>query len=208
MLLRLFPAVVLTLALGACAVGNKYDYNAASATITAETEKSVSAAVVDQRQYVLSGSKAPNFVGLQRGGFGNPFDVTTESGRGLAEDLTNVLQRGLEAKGITAKALVLPAGTGVDQALDGFRKQGSERLLLVAMREWKTDAMMRLTLHWDLQATVYDPSGQVLGEHGVSGVQPVGGAGFESGNSAAAGQQVSQKLNELLNDPKIVAALR
>jgi len=172
---RLIPAFALTLMLGACAIGNKYDYNAAAATFGADIEKSVSAAVVDQRQYVLSGNKAPNFVGLQRGGFGNPFDVTTRSGRGLAEDLTNVLQRALDARGIAAKALVLPHGTGTDTVLSAFGKQGTDRLLLVNMREWKTDAMMRLTLHWNLEAAVYDPSGAMLGKHGISGTAPVAG---------------------------------
>ena len=205
---RMFSALALTLMLGACAIGNKYDYGAVSATIDAETDKSVSATVIDQRSYVLSGKKQPNFVGLQRGGFGNPFDVTTKSGRGLAEDVTNVLVRALDAQGITAKALMLAPGTSVDDSIKQFRGQGTDRLLIVAMREWKTDAMMRMTLHWGLDAMVYDPSGAVLGKHSISGTAPVGGAGFESGNSAVSSQQMSQKLNELLNHTDIVAALR
>ncbi len=94
------------LVLAGCAIGNKYDYGAAIATIYAETDKSVSATVIDQRPYVLSGSKSPSFVGLQRGGFGNPFDVKTKSGRGLAEDLTDVLVRALDAQGIAKEVLL------------------------------------------------------------------------------------------------------
>ena len=164
--------------------------------------------MVDQRQYVLSGNKAPNFVGLQRGGFGNPFDVTTQSGRSLGEDLTNVLQRGLDARGIDAKSLVLPPGADTDKALSEFRKQGTNRLLLVNMREWKTDAMMRVTLHWNLEAAVYDPTGAILGKNSIAGTAPVGGAGFESGNSNVASQQASQKLTEVINHPDIIAALQ
>lgn len=207
MIYRMFSAVAVALTLSACAIGNEYNYNAANATISAETDKSVTAAVVDQRAYVLSGNKSPNFVGLQRGGFGNPFDVTTQSGRGLAEDLTNVLVRSLEAKGIRTEALVLAPGTSPDDTVARFRRQGTDRLLLVSMREWKTDAMMRLTLHWNLEATVYDAAGTVLGRHAISGTGPVGAAGLESGNSNVAAQQVALKLNELLNAPEIVAAL-
>ena len=148
--------------LAGCAIGNKYDYGAATATLYAETDKSVSATVIDQRPYVLSGSKSLSFVGLQRGGFGKPFDVKTKSGRGLAEDLTDVLVRALDAQGIAAKALMLAPGTSVDDSVKQFRGQDTDRLLIVAMREWKTDAMMRLTLHWGLDATVHDPSGRPL----------------------------------------------
>jgi hypothetical protein len=205
---RMFFILTLTFVLGACAVGNEYDYGAASATLRAETDRSVSATVIDYRPYVLSGKKSPSFVGLHRGGFGNPFDVTTKSGRGLSEDLTDVLVRALDAQGITAKALMLAPGTSVDDSVMQFQDQGTDRLLVVAMREWKTDSMMRITLHWDFDASVYDPSGVMLAKQSISGVAPVGGSGFESGNSAVAIQQISQKLTELLNQPDIVAALR
>ena len=205
---RMFFILTLTFVLGACAIGNEYDYGAASASLTAKTDRSVSATVIDYRPYVLSGKKSPSFVGLHRGGFGNPFDVTTKSGRGLSEDLTDVLVRALEAQGITAKALMLAPGTSIDDGVMQFQDQGTDRLLVVAMREWKTDAMMRITLHWDFEASVYDPTGVMLAKKSISGVAPVGGSGLESGNSAVSIQQISQKLTELLNQPDIVAALR
>jgi hypothetical protein len=205
---RILPVLALTLTLGACAVGNKYDYAAASPALTAETANSVSAAVIDRRPYVLGGSKSADFVGLQRGGFGNPFDVKTQSGRDLAADLTDGLVRALEARGIAARALPLAAGTPTETVIAQFQAQGSDRLLVVGMREWKTDAMMRLTLHWALDAAVHDRSGAEIATHSITGTAPVGAAGFESGNSAAVIQQASQKLSELLYDPAIVAALR
>ena len=116
--------------------------------------------------------------------------------------------RALEVQGIAAKALPLGAGTPNDAIIAQFQTQGSDRLLVVAMREWKTDAMMRLTLHWALDAAVHDQSGAEIATHSIAGTSPAGTAGFESGNSAAAIQQASQKLSELLNDPGIVAALR
>ena len=208
MLQRIASLLAMTLLLSACAIGNQYDYKAAQLTIDSKTEKSVSAAVVDQRGYVVSGDKTPDFVGLQRGGFGNPFDVTTQSGRGLAEDLTENLQRGLESRGVASEALMLPAGASLPDSLSQFRDQGTDRLLLVNMNEWKTDAMMRMTLHWNLEAKVYDPAGQLLGEHRILGVDAVGSAGLESGNSNAAKQQVSLKMAELLNNEAIVEALQ
>jgi len=208
MIIRLIVAIAISGLLGACAVGNQYDYSTSTPDVSVTSEQTIVASVVDFRPYVLSGNKSPSFVGLQRGGFGNPFDVTTQSGQPLAADVTEALVRALKARGGDAKALTLSQGTSLDNALLRFQTIDGDRYLLVRMREWKTDAMMRLTLHWDLSAAVLDRSGTELARHAISGVEPVGAAGFESGNSEAAKQQISRKLSELLNQPDIVAALR
>jgi len=208
MIARMVTILTLTLSLGACAIGHKYDYATAAPNLTAKTAKTVSATVIDQRPYILSGNKTPDFVGLQRGGYGNPFNVTTQSGRPLAEDLTGALVRSLAARGVEAKAMPLSAGTSDDAAISAFRSQGSDRLLLVRMREWKTDAVFRLTLHWNIEASVRDASGAEIASNSIAGTGAVGAAGFETGNSAAAVQQISQKLGDLLNAPAIASALQ
>jgi hypothetical protein len=79
------------------------------------------------------------------------------------------------------------------------------------MFEWKTDAMFRLTLHWNLGAAVFDQAGKELGRHFIDGVAPVpvaGLAGLESSNNSASIEQASRKLSELLNNSKIVNALQ
>lgn len=206
--LRRAGLLAAALLVSACAIGNQYDYAGARTEITTATDTSVSVAVVDNRAYVLGGDKPPAFVGLQRGGFGNPFDVTTASEQALAADMTQALTRSLAARGIAAQALVVGHGTNNSAILEGFRGQGTERLLLVRMREWKTDAALRLTMHWDLDAAVYDSAGTVLGEHRISGVEPVGAARFESDNSVAAQRQFALKFAELVNHPDIAAALK
>ena len=65
---------------GGCAVGNQHVYRGASAEIGTSGDTTVAVATQDLRPYVASGEKAPNFVGLSGGGFGNPFNVTTASG--------------------------------------------------------------------------------------------------------------------------------
>ena len=197
----------MSLALSACAIGHEYDYQKVQTNFDSKTDKSITAGVVDQRPYVLNDEKAPTFVGLQRAGFGIPYNVTTKSGEPLAKELTNAVVQALERQSAEVTALVLPPGASRESALERFRQHQTERLLLIAMKQWKTDSMMRVTLHWDLAASVYDKTGSVLARHSVSGVEPVGSAGFETGNSNTATQQIAQKLGDLLNHPDIVAAL-
>ena len=81
-----------------CAAGNKYNYRAelTSLPLTTTAEKTLLLSLAERRPYVLSGDKTPNFVGLQRGGFGNPFDVTTASGKSLMDDMAVSLAASLE----------------------------------------------------------------------------------------------------------------
>lgn len=60
-----------------CAVGNRYAYHTVVVDPSISGRSRVSVATHDQRAYVVSGNKDPQFVGVQRGGFGNPFDVRT-----------------------------------------------------------------------------------------------------------------------------------
>ena len=84
---RLLVIAAAFVALGGCAIGNKYDYEVASIELPVVGTNEIGVAVVDRRPYVVSGDKQPDFVGLQRGGFGNPFDVTTKSGNPMAADM-------------------------------------------------------------------------------------------------------------------------
>ena len=70
-----------------CAVGNRHDYASAVANVQTLGNYAVGVATLDQRTYVLTADKGPNFVGLQRGGFGNPFDVITENRRPLSDNV-------------------------------------------------------------------------------------------------------------------------
>lgn len=72
--------------LAGCAI--KYDYVGLTAELRYAGTATVGAAGHDERAYVLFGEKGPDFVGLARGGFGNPFLRATLSGRPLADDMS------------------------------------------------------------------------------------------------------------------------
>ena len=62
--------------------------------------------VEDWRPYVLSHDKEPNFIGLQRGGYGEPWDVTTGSGKPMTEDMSAAIEKGLKDVGYNVVAVL------------------------------------------------------------------------------------------------------
>lgn len=203
MLARL-TVLAMALMLSACAIGNEYDYNTATPGLAASGTNSVTVAISDQRPYVLSGDKSPAFVGLQRGGYGNPFDVTTTGEQPFATQFSGAVARALSAKGYQAVSQPVAPGTPADKV--PFE---TDRLLYIAMREWKSDVSLNVTMHHNAEATVYkagyvDPVTASISFVGAGGdaslVSPAA-----SGNTAIAFS--SGKMAELLNAPAIQAAL-
>ena len=72
-------AIVVAVFVSGRAVGNKYRFAETREDINVAGQKSIAVASVDKRHTVVVGESPPEYVGMQRGGFGNPFNVTTES---------------------------------------------------------------------------------------------------------------------------------
>ena len=149
--------------LAACAVGNTHRYQ----DTVADVERTGTIAIVvtthDQRQYVVSGNKGQDFVGLQRGGFGNPFDVRTDSGNALASDMTQSLINSLSKKGF--KAVPVPVAPTDDQqtVMNKLKASGGERFLILTLTEWKSDTYNNTALIYDIKAAILDSEGKTLG---------------------------------------------
>lgn len=194
--------------LSGCAVGNQYGYTAADVglPLVADNEATpIAVGAQESRPYVLSGSKAPTFVGLQRGGFGNPFDVTTASGRGFGEDAADVLGTLLQRAGYPVATSDLYANR--ETFLAELKERGVEKGLYLDIREWKTDIYISITLHWDLTLTVLNANGEVLAESTDYGQEAIGAGRFEKDNAIAASLALSTKLAGLFNDPAVKAAM-
>lgn len=181
---------ILLLALGGCAIGNRYDYSSAISGLPVSGSGKLAVDVVDARPYVLSGDKKPDFVGLQRGGFGNPFDVRTGSGRPLAAEMRDAIAKALERQGFT-----VVAGT-----------EAAPRKLELRVFEWKTDVMLSMKTKYDLQLSVFDANGVLLAQSKTKG-EDVGSGGFESGNATNAARTFELRFTELLRDEAVRNAL-
>jgi hypothetical protein len=184
----LFGTLLLTL--GGCAVGNRYDYGNAISGLPISGTGKLAVDVVDARPYVVNGDKKPDFVGLQRGGFGNPFDVRTGSGRPLATEMRDAISNALQKQGY--------AVVGATEA--------APRKMELRIFDWKTDVMMKMKTIYDLQLTVFDGRGVQLAQSKAKG-EDVGSGGFESGNAVNAARTFELRFTELLRDEAVRNAL-
>jgi hypothetical protein len=196
--------------LGACAIGNKHQYSGVPPEATLASKRSVAVGVLDQRDYVLDGSKTPAFVGLSRGGFGNPFDVTTASDKPLAEDFRDTIVDVFRRNGIVVRELALAASRDEATARTALLKIGQERVLLVALREWKSDTYTNTTLQYNVEMTVYDVGGKMLASKRIQGNDNLGGDALNPPGHARQAVPVAyrKKIDELLNSADIRSALQ
>lgn len=180
----------LLLVLGGCAIGNRYDYGSSISGLPVSGSGNLAVSVVDARPYVLSGEKKPDFVGLQRGGFGNPFDVRTGSGRPLADEMRDAIAKALQQQGFAV----------------GGGSEAAPRKLELRVLEWKTDVMMKMKTTYDLQLSIFDASGALVAQSKTKG-EDVGTGGFESGNATNAARTFELRFTELVRDEAVRKAL-
>lgn len=204
--MRQVVSVLLLFLLPACTVGNTYDYRTAP-ELRARSSGTVAVGVHDKRLYIVSNDKQPDFVGLQRGGFGNPFEVTTRSGAALADDFAQTIVDALSRNGIAASTVALSPQDGRKAAMQTMAGTGAERAIFVTLDEWKSDNFINVALVYNLSAEVFDSQGKVLAETRRQGRDALGAGLGETivGNLVADGYM--RILGALLNDERIVAAL-
>lgn len=193
-----------------CAVGNRYAYNTVVLEPTLEGTGRVSVATQDRREYVLSGNKYPQFVGLQRGGYGNPFDVMTSDGRPLADNMTTAIVAAMAQRGFQPIAVFVAPSADAAEVRQSLFKDGADRAMLLTLREWKSDTFTNVGLPYDITLVVMDKSGTVLAEKRLQGRDNLGGSFWNPPSHAqkAVPLAFKAKLEEILSDPAIAAAMR
>jgi hypothetical protein len=207
---RCWALLLIGLLATGCAVGNRYAYDSMIVNAAASGMSTLGVATYDQREYVRSGDKAPQFVGLQRGGYGNPFDVKTANDEPLADNMTAVIVNSLRLKGFRTQAVVVTPSMSVSQVRDRLTALETERALLLTLHEWKSDTYMNVGLSYDVTLAVLERAGMVLAERRLSGRDNLGGSFWNPPAHArdAVPRAFKAKIEELLNDAAVVAALR
>ena len=205
---RLIQLILLGLLLQSCAFGQRIPYHkAGSLDIQAAGRHTLAIGVQDQRPYVVSKAKSEDFVGLSRGGFGEPFDVVTASGSPLAEDMAMSLGMAFQNKGYSVTSVKLRPGANREDVLRAFRSTQSKRAVLVRLKEWKTDSFWTTALHYSVYVEIFDESGNLLAGNQVSGKDKIEGIRFRSDLAEVMPPVFASKMEQLINNPRVKSAL-
>jgi hypothetical protein len=94
--------------------------------------------------------------------------------RPFAQDLSALVSRALKLGKTPAKAIVVSPFSGRPAAIEALQKSGAERLILLEIRDWWSDTLIRTDLHYDLVLTVLNAQGQELGSSSATGHDTLG----------------------------------
>jgi len=186
MLIRAVLILCAFATLGGCAFGQKIDYRQSTPYLSARSDTPVEVNVIDERPYVVSGSKNPTYVGTLRALYYNPFNINTLTGNPLSFDIKEAIRSSLEKSSIKA-----PAAYSTTNADPG------QKLLMLKLREWKSDSYMRTRFDYDITASVLDEHGKELATKSAKSSGAIK-------NFLTAG---SEALSAVLNSDEIIAAL-
>jgi hypothetical protein len=188
-------------------VRHNYDQKALNLGIT--TSATVGVGTLDHRPYVINGQKAENFVGVSRGGFGNPFDVTTQSGRPLASDISSSIVSSMKIDGVDAKAVELRPALSVDEATTALSAAGAQKSVMITLLEWKGDAMVNVGLNYDFLLRVFDKDGKLLTSKLQQGRENLGSADpFTPGGTSQILPRYRRMMKMLFRESDVVKALQ
>jgi hypothetical protein len=196
---------VTMLALGACAFGRKVDYGGAMALNVPNGSQQIALSVLDHRPYVLSGDKAPSFVGLQRDGYGIPYNVNTTSGGPLADDFSKALAQSLTSRGYKVQEMKPLPSTSTDDAIKQAVGTGADRAVILEVTEWKTDQLQNAALLYGLGLSVYDSHSVALASNSLSGKDSIP-SNYLDGAEQIAPAAFRQKMTQLFGKQEVQTA--
>lgn len=184
-------------------------YNATLSNLNCSGKSAVAVAVLDERPYVLNREKDPSYSGTIRGGYGNPFDLWTESGGPLADDMTVTIASSLRTRGYAATLLNTVVGESQVSVLDKFGAAGSDRLVLVRIKEWRSDYLPkaysseRSTISMKIDLTVFDKRRKAIAVKNLQEEMTLP-SGWPEETVPIAYQK---KIRQLLDDPQVCRSL-
>jgi len=107
----------------------------------------VAVQVSDDRPFIVSGNKAPSYLGHYRAGFGNTWDVNTKDKKPLATMIQSDLSADLQSLGFSVGP-----------------QESAMRIVKVSIIDWNFDTYLNGKFWYDCRVVVLDPQGRKLSE--------------------------------------------
>jgi len=207
---QVYLVVCLIVLLAACAEVETrvtYPYHATIADINVTGVIAIAVTTQDHRNYVVTETRGPDFVGIQRGG--SLLNLRTDSGKALADDMTQSIVNSFLKKGFKAVAVTVAPADNQQTVVEKLKTTGAERFIVLTLTEWKTDAFANIALTYDVKAEIFDRDGKILGTSTINGRDNLGGDGWNPLGYAreAVPKAFKTKLEQLLNSNEIASAL-
>lgn len=193
--------------LGGC--GLTHQYSDVVADLHMKGTEHVVVGVADNRPYVVSGNKAPSFVGLIRSGVGIPYDVHTAGKKAFAEEVAEMACRSLMRSGFRCTSEVFSPGDRDAALAQAMARQNASKGLLFVVSEWKVDTYASTSLWYAMQLAVRNREGKTLASKHVNGKEVLGSSLVAPASVATeeTPKSLKQKLEEIMNDRSVASAL-
>jgi hypothetical protein len=102
--------------------------------------------------------------------------VITRSGKSLADDFRRAIVSALQNKGVSVTEVEIQPSFSRSRAREALVRTGAEKLILLTLREWKSDTYNRTALTYDVELTVLDSVGSMLAKTTLKGRDNLGGS--------------------------------
>ena len=205
--LGILLVVVAVALLPGCASGPRVAYDEVQINLPFVGKKHVAVATLDQRASVKSGEHAPAFTGTLRSDSETAAAVATASGRSFADDVGEVVARGLGRSGYRVDTLTADTTQSPEQVFERLRATGASHLVLLVVHEWQTATFQNTEVRYDLELQVRNAAGALQGESRRRGSDQLEPTHADSDARERASQSaLEQKLNLLFAERRVVAA--
>ena len=176
------------------------------ATLQYRGDANITAATLDQRNYVKSATdQLANYEGQYRNTFGDPSRQFTTTLSPLAPEMNKALAGSLKRQGFRVTSVVTEPAISSQRAKSALLGPKPRYAVLLRVSEWTYDGYNDFEQDYDLTLEVMDSAGEVLESANRKGKNKMG-ADFLKLRTLSKGN-FKTLLGELLNDAKIVAAL-
>jgi hypothetical protein len=205
---RINPILMLAFAgvfLSGCTINNQHSYHDVQINFQSQSTRTIGLAVHDQRTYIVASDRDPDFTGSTSGGIGKAFDVTTETGKPLASEMTEALTNALKSSGFLVKSVETFPHDSRSTLISRLKSTKSLRLLLLTLNEWKSDTLIKAGLLYDVTLEVFTKTGRLVGSKRLTGKDNLGAGFFNPSAHARKAVPAAFKaiMEELLNAPEI-----
>jgi hypothetical protein len=192
-----------------CAISRKVDYDGLYANVP-DVKQQIAIASWDQREQVLSGARKSDFVGYMRSGAGIAYPMGTESGKPLADIMSDDIAASFKAKGSNTAVVTTQPSEKQSLIIEQLKKTKHSRLILINCKEFHTDGYGAVSLMYNLQLHIYSAQGELVKEKTFNGKKSLGGSvAWGPGKYKQYMPEAFKKLiEEIFNDSEIMTALQ